>query len=130
MDFSPSTAKIKKGLEKLGEEKSLQSELQWMIEGKKVRPGIKRLTPQDLPPGVNAARGYDHRGQCYVFAHKTLGELGRILVMKTPDDKTLLQAELYTGQETMESPLFKKRKALFGKVVTTVNDRFDENFPE
>jgi hypothetical protein len=30
----------------------------------------------------------------------------------------------------LESPLFKKRKALFGKIVTTVNDRFDENFPE
>jgi hypothetical protein len=130
MDFSPNPAKIKKGLEKLGQEKRLRAELQWMIEGKKVRPGIKRLTPQDLPPGVNAARGYDHRGQCYVFAHKTLGELGRILLMKTPDDKTLLQAELYTGQETMESALFKKRKALFGKIVTTVNDHFDENFPE
>jgi hypothetical protein len=121
---------IKKGLEKLGNEKSLQAELQWMIEGKKVRPGLKRLTPKDLPPDVNAARGYDHRGHCYVYAHKTLGELGRILVMKTPDDKTLLQAELYTGQESMQSTLFKKRKALFGKIVTTVHNHFEENFPE
>ena len=101
-----------------------------MIEGKKVRPRLKRLTPQDLPPNVKASRGYDHRGHCYVYAHKTLGELGRILVIKTPDDKTLLQAELYTGQENMESPLFKRRKALFGKIVATVNNHFDENFPE
>ena len=121
---------IKKGLEKLGNEKTLQAELQWMIEGKKVRPGLKRLTPKDLPPDVNASRGYDHRGHCYVYEHKTLGELGRILVIKTPDDKTLLQAELYTGQESMQSTLFKKRKALFGKIVTTVHNHFEENFPE
>jgi hypothetical protein len=30
----------------------------------------------------------------------------------------------------MESPLFKKRKDIFGEIVTTVNNRFDENFPE
>ena len=129
-DFSQNPKQIKKGLEKLGGEKSLQAEFQWMVEGKKVRPGLKRLTPQDLPPGVKAARGYDHRGHCLTFAHKTLGELGRILVIKTPDDKTLLQAELYTGQESMEAPLFKRRKALFGKIVTIVNNHFDENFPE
>jgi hypothetical protein len=130
LDFSPNPAKIKKGLERLGQAKRLQAELQWMAEGQQIRPGLRRLTPDDLPAGVKASRGYDHRGQCYVFAHKTLGELGRILVMNTPDDKTLLQAELYTGQEKMQSPLFKKRKALFGKIVTTVNNRFDENFPE
>jgi hypothetical protein len=129
-NISKINPQIKKGLEKLGNEKSLQAELQWMIEGEKVRPGLKRLTPKDLPPDVNAARGYDHRGHCYVFAHKTLGELGRILMIKTPEDKTLLRAELYTGQENMQSPLFKRRKAIFGKIVTAVNNHFDENFPE
>jgi hypothetical protein len=89
-NISKINPQIKKGLEQLGNEKSLQSELQWLIEGKKVRPGLKRLTPQDLPLGVKASRDYDHRGYCCVFEHKTLGELGRILVIKTPDDKTLL----------------------------------------
>jgi hypothetical protein len=129
-NISTITPQIKKGLEMLGDEKSLQAEFQWMVEGKKVRPGLKRLTPQDLPPGVEAARGYDHRGHCYVFAHKILGELGRIIIIKTPDDKTLLQAELYTGQENIKAPRFIRRKALFGKIVTTVNNHFDENFPE
>jgi hypothetical protein len=130
MDFSSSPAKIKKGLEKLGQEKRLHAELQWMAEGQQIRPGLRRITLDDLPAGVKATRGYDHRGNCYVFEHKTLGELGRILVMKTPDDKTLLQAEIYKGGENMQSPLFKKRKDIFGKIVTTVNNRFDENFPE
>src|SRR5215470_2415972 len=34
---------IKKGLEQLGREKSLQAELQGFVEGKKVRPGLQRL---------------------------------------------------------------------------------------
>jgi hypothetical protein len=121
---------IKAGFAKLGHERSLQSEFQWLLEGKTIRPGIKRLTPQDLPPHVQAARGYDHRGHCYVFTHTTLGELGKILVIKTPDDKTLLQAELHVGQEQEGSPLFRKRKALFEKLVARVHDHFAENFPE
>jgi hypothetical protein len=99
-----------------------------MIEGKRVRPGLKRLTPKDLPNGVNASRGNDHRGHCYVFAHKTLGELGKILVIKTPDDKTLLQAELYTGQEPADSPGFKKRQNIFGELVATVDTLFKDTF--
>lgn len=129
-DFSQNPEQVKKGLEKLGNEKRLEKELQWMMEGKQVRPGLKRLTPQDLPHGVKASRGYDHRGQCYVYEHKTLGELGRIVLIKTPDDKTLIQAEIFTGQEDMESPLIQKREKLFGKIVATVDKAFDENFPE
>jgi len=33
-----------KRLEKLGNEKRLQIELQWMAEGKQVRPGLRQLT--------------------------------------------------------------------------------------
>jgi hypothetical protein len=121
---------IKKGLEKLGNEKSLQSELQWMIEGKQVRPGLKRLKPEDLPPNVKAVRGYDHRGHCYVFEHKTLGELGRIILSNMSDGRTLLQAEIYKGQESEKSLLLQKKKNIFEKIVATVNNRFDENFPE
>jgi hypothetical protein len=68
--------KIKKGLEKLGHEKRIQAEWQWLAEGQQVRPGLKQLRPEDLPSGVRASRGYDHRGHCFLFEHNTLGELG------------------------------------------------------
>ncbi len=45
------------------------------------RAGLKRLTPDDLPEGVIARRGYDHRGHCYAFEHETLGELGKIILV-------------------------------------------------
>src|ERR1043166_2709400 len=74
--------RIKKGLEELGEAKRLQAELQWMLEGKRLRPGLKQLRLEDLPPGVTAARGYDHRGHCLIFEHNTLGELGKIVLIE------------------------------------------------
>ena len=42
----------------------------------------------------------------------------------------LLQAELYKGPDDMPSPLLEKKKHVFEQIVTTVNDRFDENVPE
>ena len=122
--------KIKKGLEKLGQEKRLQAELQWFLEGQRVRPGLRQLRPEDLPPGIRASRGYDHRGHCVIFEHETLGELGKIVLIKMPQRHTLIQAELYKGQENEDSPLVRKKKQVFEKIVTTVNNCFDENFPE
>jgi hypothetical protein len=81
-DFSQNPKHTKKGLEALGQAKRLQAELQWIAEGQQVRPGLRRLRPEDLPPGVKASRGYDHRGHCTVFEHETLGELGRIVLIK------------------------------------------------
>jgi hypothetical protein len=130
MDFSSNPKRIKKGLERLGQEKRLQAELQWMAEGQQIRPGLRRLTPEDLPAGVTASRGYDHRGQCYVFEHKTLGELGRIVMIKLSEGKMLMQSELFTGQEPIDSPKLEKRKKIFGKLVATVDKCFNENFLE
>jgi hypothetical protein len=121
--------KIKKGLEDLGQEKRLQAELQWLAEGQRVRAGLKQLRPEDLPPGVKASRGYDHRGHCVTFEHETLGALGKIVLVNIRDGKTLIQAELYKGQENEASPLVQKKKDVFGKIVATVNKAFDENFP-
>jgi hypothetical protein len=120
---------LQKGREQLGEEKRLHAELQWMIDGKHVRPGLHRLRAEDLPPSVTTTRGYDHRGHCYVFTHKTLGELGRI-VMTEMGEKTVLQAEIHTGQEPMDSPLMKRKKKIFEQIVKTVDTCFEENFPE
>src|SRR5262249_19527271 len=124
------TKKIKKGLEKLGQEKHLQEELQRLAEGKLGRPGLQQLRPEDLPSGVTTTRGYDHRGQCYLFEHKTLGELGKIVLIKMSEEKTVLQAELHTGQEHVESPLVQKKKKVFEKIVATIDNCFHENFPE
>jgi hypothetical protein len=127
---SQNTKKIQKGLEKLGQAKRLQAESQGMAEGKQIRPGLKQLRPEDLPSGVTTTRGYDHRGQCYLFEHTTLGELGKIVLVKLSEEKTGLQAELYTGQEAIESPLVQKKKEVFEKVVATVDTCLNENFPE
>ena len=103
--------------------------MQWLAEGQQGRPGLQQLRPEDLPPGVTAARGYDHRGHCVIFAHKTLGELGKIVLVEMHDGHMLVQAELYNGQEDVKSPLVQKKKEVFGKIVATVNKAFDENFP-
>src|SRR5687768_15507102 len=59
-----SSQRIKTGLKELGHAKRLQAELQCLAEGKRRRPGLKQLRPEDLPSGVTASRGYDHRGHC------------------------------------------------------------------
>jgi hypothetical protein len=128
---SPQRAKpIEKGLEALGQAKRIQAELQWIAEGQRLRPGLKQLRPEDLPPGVKAARGYDHRGHCLIFAHETLGELGKIVLIKIREGKMLLQAEIYKGPDDMPALLVQKKKHVFEQIVTTVNNRFDENFPD
>ena len=101
-----------------------------MLEGQRVRPGLKRLQPEDLPPGVKASRGYDHRGQCLIFAHETLGELGKIVLIKIREGKMLLQAEISKGLDDMPALLVQQKKHVFEQIVTTVNNRFDENFPD
>jgi hypothetical protein len=129
IDHQPNPTTIKKGLEKLGKTKHREDQLQWMREGRALRPGLRPLRPEDLPPGVTASTGYDHRGHCYVFEHKTLGMLGRIVLSQVREQEMLMQPELYQGQAKPESTTAKKRKALFEKVVATVNAGFEGNFP-
>src|SRR2546428_13595833 len=107
---------IRKGLEELGHAKRLQAEWQWLAEGQRLRPGLKQLRPEDLPPGVTAARGYDHRGHCVLFEHETLGELGKIVLMKIHEGKILLQAELCKGLDSEESSLVTQKKHIFEQV--------------
>jgi hypothetical protein len=123
-------AKLKRGLEQLGEVKHLQAELQRVAEGKRIMPGLKRLRPEDLPPGVRAVRGYDHRGHCLTFGHEALGELGRIVLTGLRDGQMLIQSEFCLGQDAPDSPLAQKKKRLFERVVAAVHWGFEENFPE
>ena len=125
IEHTPNPGKIKKGLEKLGKTKHQQAKMQWLAEGIPVRPGLRQLRPEDLPPGVTASSGYDHRGLCYVFDHKKCGELGRIVMIKAGEQEMLMQADLYTGQEKPESTIVKKKKALFEEVIATINACFD-----
>ena len=122
-----SPKKIKEGLETLGREKQLLTELQWLVEGKQIRPGLKRLRPDDLPSGVIASRGYDHRGHCLVLDHQTLGELGKIVLIKISDDQMLMQAELYTGGVNLQDSLVKQKREILEAVVSTVNNCFVTN---
>jgi hypothetical protein len=121
---------INTGLKELGHAKRLQAEWQWLAEGKRLRPGLQQLRPEDLPSGVTAARGYDHRGHCLVFAHNALGELGKIVLINMRDGHMLLQAEIYQGQAEVASPLAQQKKQIFEQVVATVNNCFNENFSE
>ena len=125
----PDPQQIQQGLEEFGHTKRAQAAWQWLAEGQRLRPGLKQVRPEDLPPGVSAARGYDHRGHCTIFAHETLGELGKIVLINMRDGKTLLQAELCTGQDGEASPLVKQKKHVFEHVVATVHTCFDANFP-
>ena len=128
IEHPPNPAKIKKVLEKLGKTQRLQAQLQWLAEGGPLRPGLRQLRPEDLPPGVTASSGYDHRGHCYIFEHNKLGELGRIVLIKIREQEMLMQAELYKGQEKQDSTIARK-KELFEKVVRAVSACLNGNFP-
>ena len=120
---------IKNGLEKIGKAKHREDQLQWLAEGRALRPGLRPLRPTDLPPGVSTSTGYDHRGHCYVFEHKTLGMLGRIVLSQIREQETLMQSEIYQGQDSPGSTTAKKRKALFETVVATVQAGLERNSP-
>jgi hypothetical protein len=107
------TGVTNKGLEALGQKQHLLEELLWNASNK---PGLNRLTPDDLPHGVIAKRGYDHRGHCLSFDHEILGELGKIILIDIEEDKTLMEAEL--SRENPEA-LGKKQK-IFEEVVSIV----------
>lgn len=84
-----------KGMEALGERKKLLDELLFGYAPPKV--GKKRLSSADLPDGVVAKRGYDHRGHCVAFEHKKLGELGKIVLIPLGQNQILMEAELTKG---------------------------------
>ncbi len=121
---SPSPRKVKEGLGELGA-KHQQAKSQWLVEGWQPRPELKQLRPEDLPPDVTASSGYDHRGLCYVFEHKKLGELGRIVLSQVREQEMLLQAEIHNGRKKLESANAKKKREIFEKVVATVSAAFN-----
>jgi hypothetical protein len=121
--------KVKRGREELGKDKRLRDEFKWSVEGKRVRPGLKRMRPEDLPSGVSALQGYDQRGHCVTFEHETLGYLGRIVLERISDGKMLLQSELFRGEEGEDASIAQERQRLFEQAVATISGFFEDNFP-
>jgi hypothetical protein len=118
--------KIKVGLEELGQKQHLLAELQWLVVGQQIRPGLKQLRPDDLPSGVIASRGYDHRGQCLILDHPILGEIGKIVLINIRDGQMLIQPELYTERSNLQDSLLKQKREILKTVVSSVNNCFDE----
>ena len=75
----PDPQQIQQGLEEFGHTKRAQAAWQWLAEGQRLRPGLKQVRPEDLPPGVSAARGYD-LGHCTIFARNP-GRVGKIVLI-------------------------------------------------
>lgn len=106
-----STGTTTKGLEALGQKRHT---FHWK-PGE--RPDLTQLKPEDLPLGVVAKRSYDHRGYSVAFEHRTLGELGKIVLSDVDGNKTLMETELSIGNgENLEA----KRKEL-EKIIKIVN---------
>jgi hypothetical protein len=126
--FTHNPKELKKGFAKLGQTKRLKAEWQRLAEDKPKISGLRQLRPEDLPPDVIASSGYDHRGFCYIFEHKTLGDLGRIILIKKAEQQVLIEAELFNEQETSGSPRLQKKKEIFEAVISAVNNCFNENF--
>lgn len=109
-------ASTNRGLEALGKRKQLIDESPYYASE---NPRLNRLKPEDLPSGVVAKRGYDHRGHCIAFEHETFGELGKIVLIDLEDDRVKLEAEL--SKENPEA-LGKKQKVL-EKIVSIIEVR-------
>lgn len=111
-------------VKELADEKALKYQLLNLLENKPIRKGLKQLRPEDLPEGVFAERGYDHRGHCLEFKHKIYGPLGRITLIGISNGKTLVQSDFNIQDEKTT----KERKKLFYEVIEIVNKMFSENF--
>lgn len=105
----------------LGEKQRLLDELD-DYGGVAAHTKKKRLTPQDLPPGVKAAASYDHRGRCYSFEHADLGGLGKITVVPFGSNQIKLESEFYVDSRQTTNA----RKSIFEDVVKIISNRLDK----
>jgi hypothetical protein len=107
-----STESTNNGLETLGQERDSLEELP-IFESE--FSGLKRLTPDDLPDGVSARKGYDHRGRCYAFEHEVFGDLGKIVLIGM-QGAVRLEADLYKGNVEF----LPQKEEVFKEVISTV----------
>ena len=64
---------------------------------------LKRLSPQDLPPGIRtSATHIADGGRLYTFSHVTLGQLGRLRVV--PHGPTQIEASAEVAPGDPDAP--------------------------
>lgn len=112
------SGKVSEGFEALGKER--QREEMFARQGSP-RPGLKQLTPEDLPDGVVVSASYDHRGHCLAFSHNSLGHLGKI-VLSPMGSETLMETELYKGN----SQNLTEKKAVLEEIVAVIEAGFTD----
>ncbi len=79
---------------------------------------LKRLSPQDLPPGVRtSATNIADGGRLYTFSHVTLGELGRLRVV--PHGPTQIEASAEVAPGDPDAPDWVEKFALLDQVIQT-----------
>lgn len=75
------------------------------------------MRPEDLPNGVTAKHGYDHRGRCLAFEHSTLGEIGQIILIDVGHGQIRIEAELSKS----DSKYLNKKKALLKEIISIIS---------
>ena len=105
---------IKRGLHQRG------IELKKPIDSSLIRPNLKQLRPEDLPVGVVASTGYDHRGRCITFEHDKYGDLGRIILIETENKEMKMNAEFCESVMSAESKM--KKREIFQEVVRVIHE--------
>lgn len=111
------SATTSSGLEALGKEKrQTEIELDGFFGGKP-KSGLKQFSPSDLPKGVSAKEGYDHRGRCVAFEHKTLGDIGKIVLVPIGSGQVRWEAELSKDGQ------FEKKKKILEDIISIIRSR-------
>jgi hypothetical protein len=80
--------------------------------------GLKRLSPQDLPPGIRtSATNIADGGRLYTFSHVTLGELGRLRII--PHGPTQIEASAEVAPGDPDAPDWIEKFTLLDQVIQT-----------
>lgn len=76
-----------------------------------------------LPPDISSQKVRLPQGWAYIFRHKALGQIGRIVLRPHPDGRTIASAEV-TGEP--DDPMTEKRREIFepigNKLVKALED--------
>ena len=83
---------------------------------------LRQLRPEDLPLGVSARKGYDHRGHCYAFEHVKLGDLGKIVLIDVGAG-VRIEADLQKGNS---GGLLDRKEKIFKKVISIIEKALSE----
>src|SRR5437588_11481892 len=81
-----------------------------------------------MPPGILTQPVRLSNGMIYVFSHKQLGKLGRLILTDAAGRGTQISAEVEQGE--ISDPTYEKRLELLSQVIQTIVDALPgENTP-